>query len=218
MKKVWNRDTREYEYEQEGVWVDGVDYDHKGAMAKWKARDGASRCRKSMAEIIIRRMIVEKQSFEKHHHWLDEIDRQTVIENGKMVAVALGRVSPGKSGQILHSAIPAKFRPAIRAILKDGGGGYSRGAHQTNPARQTGGFSDYKEYQLTSPGRRDGEGRATTAVRKREVFIWYSTTHAHATYNYQLITFPFRLNGMFEDVVVPMTGGIRDKVIKRPKH
>ncbi|WP_102226104.1 hypothetical protein [Acidimangrovimonas sediminis] len=212
MEKVWNVATRSYDYHATGLYIDGIDYDPAGAMKKWESRGGKDKCRKSVAQQIIRDLIQSKASFAKHHLWLEEMERRIVDKNAAMVETAKGRLRVGLKGTISYADIPAKFRPGVKTIIESKGNHLSRGAHKTNPANQAGGFGQFIEYHLAA----DKEGRAVTAVRNGEMFIYYSTTHAAATYNYQLVTFPIRLDCMDTAVDVPLSGGNRDKLLEHP--
>lgn len=215
MDKKWNPETRSYEYHATGLYVDGIDYDAKGALKKWEERGGATNCRKQTAQTLIAALIAEKASFEKHHLWLEEMERRIVARNAGLVDSARGKVfGGGLQGKIAYASIPVNFRPAIKAIVEAPGhhATYDRGAHQTCPAAQTGGFSQYREFHLTATR----DGRAVTAVRDGIRYIYYSTTHAASTYNYQLVVFPFRLANMALPVEMPMMGGTKDGLIANP--
>ncbi len=210
MQKVWNAETRSYDYVQEGVLVDGIDYPLKEAMAKWDQRNGAKEVRKSMAQLVIKQMIDAKASFAKHHLWLEKIEEEVVRANSALIPNARGKT--GLTGTISWKDIPKKYRAALLGIANGQGGNWSRGPHQTIPAKQQGGFRESKEYHLDAAQ----DGRATTAMQGGTMFIYYSTTHSFATYNYHLVTFPFKIHTMEDTVEVPLTGGAKDPVIKLP--
>lgn len=212
-EKRWDAKNRKWIYIATGIVVDGIDYDAAGAYAKWVSRAGETKCRKAMAQGIIKDMIAEERIFDKHHNWLNEMERKIVAYNADMVDRAKGKVQRGGNGLIALAQIPQQFQAGIKAIASAPGHhpAYDRGNHRTNPAHQTGGFGQFREFHLTP----QTDGRAVTAIYKGERFVYYSTTHAAATYNYQLVTFPFTLPGQ-PPVQVPLSGGTRDDLIVRP--
>ncbi len=210
MQKVWNIATRAYDYVQEGVLVDGQDYTIKPALEKWAQRNGAARCRKAMARQVIQGMIDRRDSFSKHHEWLEAIEEGVVLANNALIYPVRGKT--GQSGTITWASIPLQYRAALLDIANGQGQAWSRGPHNTTPAKEQASVRDPKEYHLTNAQ----DGRATTGMQGGTMFIYYSTTHSFATYNYHLVTFPFRINNMANTVEVPLMGGPRDTLIVLP--
>ncbi len=214
MEKRWNPESRAYEHYATGPFIDGVDYTLKAAMEKWHQRGGAGLCSDSRARILIGKMIEDGLQYDKHHLWLNAMEAGIAAANAVRVAEMTGKVTGGQTGKILWANVPANFKPGLQAIITYNGYNptYDRGAHNTCPAKQTGGVSNFREFHLTITK----EGRAVTAQKDGEIFLYYSTTHAAATYNYQLVVFPFRLTSNGESYEVAMTGGKRDKLITLP--
>lgn len=214
MEKRWNPETRSFEYHATGLFIDGIDYTLNAAMEKWHERGGARLCRDRRARSLIGKMIEEGLQFDKHHLWLNAMEARIAAANVARVAEMAGKVTGGQSGKILWANVPATFKPGLEAIITHNGfhPAYDRGNHNTCPAKQTGGVTKFREFHLTAAQ----AGRAVTAEKDGEVFLYYSTTHAAGTYNYQLVVFPFLLPSNRQTYEVPMTGGNRDGLITLP--
>lgn len=214
MEKRWNPEIRAWEYYATGLFIDGIDYTVQTAMTKWHEREGKEKCRDALARALISQMIEDGLQYDKHHLWLNAMEVRIAAAAAARVAEVTGKVTGGQTGKILWSSIPAQYKPGLQAIITHNGHNptYDRGAHNTCPAKQTGGFSNYREFHLTNAR----DGRAVTAQKGGEVFLYYSTTHAASTYNYQLVVYPFRLASNGETYEVPLSGGTRDKLIKYP--
>jgi hypothetical protein len=210
MRKTWNAFTRTYDYIQEGLLVDGIDYTFKAAMEKWAQRKGAASCRKSTAQRIVKRMVEDHEIYDKHHLWLEKIEERVIAENHALIYPARGKT--GDLGTIQWAQIPVTYRTALLDIANGQGANWSRGPHQTCPAKEAGGFTNSIEYHLNAKK----DGRATTALRSGSMYIYYSTMHSFATYNYHLVIFPMKINTMTDALDVPLTGEPRDKLIVLP--
>jgi hypothetical protein len=204
MKKVWNVKTREYDWVQEGVWVSGNDYDRDGAYERWNSRF-PKMARKIVVLNILQRYVDERRSFSKMHEFLEEIEKDVVALNHGYVATYLGK----GNHKIAYSAIPQAYRAGIQAIALGTAGalGFDRGQHTSCPSISASAHS-YREYHLKS----NQDGRATSAQVEGMLLIYYSLGHAAGTYSYHLVTHEFGLG----KVEVPLTGGSRDALIKRP--
>jgi hypothetical protein len=204
MKKVWNVSTREYDWVQEGVWVSGNDYDQDGAYEKWNSRF-PKMARKVVVLNILQRYVNERRSFSKMHEFLEEIEKDVVALNHGYVATYLGK----GNHQIAYGAIPQTYRAGIQAIALGTAGtlGFDRGQHTSCPSISASAHS-YREYHLKP----NQDGRATSAQVGGMLLIYYSLGHAAGTYSYYLVTHEFGL----DKVEVPLTGGTRDALIKRP--
>lgn len=204
MKKVWNVTTREYDWVQEGVWVSGNDYDADGAYEKWNSRF-PKMARKPVVLNILQRYVDDRRSFSKMHEFLEEIEKDVVALNHGYVATYLGK----GNHKIAYSAIPQAYRAGIQAIALGTAGtlGFDRGRHTSCPSISASAHS-YREYHLRS----NRDGRATSAQVGGMLLIYYSLGHAAGTYSYHLVTHEFGLG----EVEVPLTGGSRDALIKRP--
>ncbi|EPX79032.1 hypothetical protein [Litoreibacter arenae] len=216
MKKVWNPATRSYDFLADGLTVDGVEYDEQTAMAKWNDRQGASKCRKAVARSIIKTMVQDCENFDKHHLWLGEMENRILSLNHDLIDRVKGKGSGGKH-TISFKNIPTARRPGILAIVNGNGANHDRKKqHNTTPALQVNAVQGpFKEYHLVVASE---DGRATTAMCRGEMLIYYSTTHAAATYNYHLVTFPCTLdiNGTSVTLEVPLSGGSRDNLLTLP--
>ncbi|MGZ5000894.1 MAG: hypothetical protein ACXV7F_11380, partial [Methylomonas sp.] len=89
MKKVWNVQKRQYEWEQEGIFVDGLDLDQDQAYQKWVERGGNAR--KITVKRIIQNYVGEKKSFDKFHKFVEQIENDVLILNHKYVNTYLGK-------------------------------------------------------------------------------------------------------------------------------
>jgi len=201
MKKVWNTTTRSYEHHAEGILVDQKDYTIDEAYIKWVSRGGNNLGRKKVVKVILGKMYKEKATFDKHHHFLEAIEQKILEENASYVATYLGKANK----KIAYSSIPQNYRAAIRTIINGTPHNYDRGKHTTKPSISAA-VKDFKEYHLDNKQ----NGRATTATHNGMLFIYYSNTHAAATYNYHLVTIKHK------GTEVPMIGGTRDGLIKNP--
>jgi hypothetical protein len=205
MKKVWNVKTREYDWVQEGVWVSGNDYDCDGAYEKWNSRF-PKMARKTVVLNILQRYVDARRSFVKMHEFLEEIEKDVVALNHGYVATYLGK----GNHKIAYTAIPQVYRAGIQAIALGTTGpplDFDRGRHTSCPSISASAHS-YREYHLRS----NREGRATSAQADGMLLIYYSLGHAAGTYSYHLVTHEFGPG----KVEVPLTGGRRDALVKRP--
>jgi hypothetical protein len=205
MKKVWNVKTREYDWVQEGVWVSGNDYDCDGAYEKWNSRF-PKMARKTVVLNLLQRYVDAKRSFVKMHEFLEEIEKDLLALNHGYVATYLGK----GNHKIAYTAIPQVYRGGIQAIALGTTGpplDFDRGRHTSCPSISASAHS-YREYHLRS----NREGRATSALADGMLLIYYSLGHAAGTYSYHLVTHEFGPG----KVEVPLTGGRRDALIKRP--
>lgn len=216
MKKKWNVTTRQYDYVAEGLFIDGIDYNEAKAYNKWIERKGASKCSKTRAQRIIRKLIADGESFAKHHNWLEEMEHCILKEHHASIDAVKGK-GKGVTHTVEFGTIPSKYRAGLLAIANNNTASYARGPHNTCPAHQTGAVTTYKEFHLTKTGE---EGRATTAKARTGnlAYIYYSTSHAFSTYNYFLVTIPvsIELNGAKITKQVPLTTPPRDGLITLP--
>lgn len=204
VRKVWNVATREYDWVQEGIWIDGTDYDRDDAIEKWNSRY-PKMVRKAILINIIQKYHDDKRSFTKMHNFLEAVESDVIAVNHGYVAAYLGL----KNHKIAFGAIPAEYRDGIQAIATGNGKPFDRGQHKTRPSINSGAHS-YREYHL----RADQEGRATSALDGGMMLIYYSLGHAAATYSYYLVTHEVAHDK--GKVEVALTGVSRDASIKRP--
>lgn len=203
MKKVWNVQTRQYDWVQEGVWVDGIDYDRDGAYEKWKSRF-PNMVRKIVALNILQRYVDQTRSFGKMHEFLAAVEADVVALHHGYVGEYLGL----SNRKIAYASIPNEYQAGIQSIVSGtaAANGLDRGQHTTRPSISSSAHC-YREYHLKA---NDQTGRATSALVGGMMLVYYSTNHAYGTYNYHLVT--YTVGG----VEVPLTGGTRDALIKRP--
>ena len=203
MKKVWNVATREYDWVQEGVWVAGTDYDRNAAIEKWNSRY-PQKVRKLVLVSLMQRYVDEKRSYSTMHEFMQAIENDVVALHHGYVADYLGK----NNHKIAFSAIPQEYRAGIQAIVTGAAGPFDRGQHTTRPSISAAAHT-YREYHLRAA---DQSGRATSAQVGGMLLIYYSLGHAAATYSYYLVTHEVG----DDNVEVPLTGGARDALIKRP--
>jgi hypothetical protein len=204
MKKVWDVETKAYKWVQEGIWIDGTDYSAKEAEEKWNRRFPKT-VRHVILLNLLGRYVQEKLSFDATHKFMNQVEEDIVALNHSYVASYLGKGNK----KISYESIPERWRQGIQQIAKEATEGYDRGRHSTCPSISQSAHP-YREFHL-EPSK---DGRATTAKHMGMIFIYYSTTHAFATYDYHLVTFPFKLGK--KNIEVPLVGGARDTLIKWP--
>jgi len=194
-KQVWDPTTRSYTFVPEGIQVAGVSFTTRAPVVeKLRDRGLSIEARAATTASVLDEMIRDTFACTG---WSEV--QQEAIRRIKLRAPAK---EPwiGKHGYMEFTGIPGMYQASLKNLIdnNDPAPGHDRGAHATNPMNIQGAITSKTEYDLTATQ----AGRATRVVKGGVWAFYYSTSHAHGTYNYYLIVYGDKpvLRGSIDEV------------------
>lgn len=192
MKKVWNKETRQWDMVQEGVWLHGHDITNAQDFVRiWQeVYESAQVCASHLRQIF--KTLCDRAPlplYISEAAMLCDVKNELAAIYKRYAHAFQGRKGQGgRDTHIKFFSIPMSHRDGLRNIILGNTEQYHRGSHKSNPLVNSAAYVK-NEYLLTA----SQEGRETSAkfTGSSLIAVYYSLHHAATTYSYHLVTYTY---------------------------